>query len=227
MAKTREPQYERCLEVLEKHGRTSLGLMTNQVWHDDPRRLAFVLARYKFVAKMFSGMARVLEIGCADAFGTRLVLQEVGALTAIDFDPVFVHDANDRMDARWHFECKVHDLLQGPVAGPFDGAYALDVIEHIPSTAEEAFMGNAARSLTDHGVLILGTPPIQSQAYASPPSREGHVNCKDAPALRELLQGFFHHVFLFSMNDEVVHTGFHPMANYLLALCCGLRTEGR
>ena len=24
----------------------------------------------------------------------------------------------------------------------------------------------------------------------------------------------------FSMNDEVVHTGFYPMACYLLALCC-------
>jgi len=223
MAKTREPQYQRCLDVLEERGRAGLGLMTNQVWHDDPRRLAFVLARYKFVAKMFSGMARVLEIGCADAFGTRLVVQEVRRLTAIDFDPVFVRDANDRMDARWPFECKVHDILEGPVAGPFDGAYALDVIEHIPRDAEAAFLANAARSLTGHGTLILGTPSIQSQAYASPPSREGHVNCKDAAGLKELAGRFFHNVFLFSMNDEVVHTGFYPMAHYLIALCAGTR----
>jgi hypothetical protein len=26
-------------------------------------------------------------------------------------------------------------------------------------------------------------------------------------------------VFLFSMNDEVVHTGFYPMAHYLFAVC--------
>ena len=38
MARTREPQYERCLEVSEQSGRTRLGLMSNQVWHDDPRR---------------------------------------------------------------------------------------------------------------------------------------------------------------------------------------------
>ena len=25
----------------------------------------------------------------------------------------------------------------------------------------------------------------------------------------------------FSMNDEVVHTGFYPMAHYFFALCCG------
>jgi hypothetical protein len=31
---------------------------------------------------------------------------------------------------------------------------------------------------------------------------------------------YFHHVFIFPMNDEVVHTGFYRMANYLFAVCC-------
>ncbi len=71
MADTREPQYQRCVDLRNEKGLSSLGLMTNQVWQDDPRRLGFVLARYKFVAKMFSGLERVLEVGCARAFGTR------------------------------------------------------------------------------------------------------------------------------------------------------------
>jgi hypothetical protein len=37
------------------------------------------------------------------------------------------------------------------------------------------------------------------------------------------MQRFFHNVFMFSMNDEVVHTGYHKMAHYLFALCCGKR----
>ena len=45
MAKTREPQYQCCLDVLRESGRASLGLMTNQIWRDDPKRLLFVLAR--------------------------------------------------------------------------------------------------------------------------------------------------------------------------------------
>ena len=36
--------------------------------------------------------------------------------------------------------------------------------------------------------------------------------------MRTLVSHFFHNVFLFSMNDEVVHTGFTPMAHYLLAI---------
>ena len=217
---TREPQYQICLDLRDRKGLAQFGLMSNQVWHDDPKRLVFLLSRYKFVAKMLSGMERVLEVGCADAFGTRVVLQEVKHLTAVDFDEVFIRDAYSRMDERWKFDCRVHDMLEGPVEGRFDGAYSLDVLEHIPQEHEERFVSNIARSLTDHGVLIVGMPSIQSQAYASAPSKEGHVNCKDFPELKRLMSRFFHNVFVFSMNDEVVHTGFYPMAHYLVALCC-------
>lgn len=223
MDKTREPQYQNCLEIRDEHGLTPLGLMSNQTWYDDPKRLVFVLARYKFVAKMFTGLDHVLEVGCADAFGTRIVLQEVQRITAVDFDPVFIQDARDRMDARWAFECRVHNMLDGPVAENFDGAYSLDVLEHIPADREDRFLTNIVDSLGPQGRLIVGSPSLESQAYASPPSKAGHVNCKSGSQLKTLLERYFHHVFVFSMNDEVVHTGFHPMAHYLLGLCCGKR----
>jgi hypothetical protein len=34
---------------------------------------------------------------------------------------------------------------------------------------------------------------------------------------------YFQNVFVFSMNDEVVHTGFSPMAHYLFAMGVGVR----
>jgi 2-polyprenyl-3-methyl-5-hydroxy-6-metoxy-1,4-benzoquinol methylase len=217
--KTREPQYQMLLDQEKQEGLEKLGLMSSQVWRDDPRRLLFVLARYKFVAKMFSGLNHVLEVGCADAFGTRVVLQEVKAVTATDFDPLFVKQVNQSMSPRWRFECLVHDMMAGPLARGFDGAYAIDVLEHIPPAQEDRFLGNVAASLNPTGVCLFGSPSIHSQAYASPPSKEGHVNCKDAPGLKSLCQKFFHNIFIFSMNDEVVHTGFTPMAHYLWALC--------
>ncbi len=223
--RTREPQYERALELQRTKGRTALGLMTNQAWHDDPKHLLFTLARYKFVAKMLADREHVLEVGCADAFGTRLVLQAVKRLTATDFDATFVGDVLERMDERWSFECLQHDLLEGALPSRYDAAYALDVIEHIPKEQELRFVGNIVESLAPHGVLILGSPSLESQAHASPQSRAGHVNCKDARGLRGLMQQFFHNVFVFSMNDEVVHTGYFPMAHYLLALGCTLKSQ--
>ncbi|MCA1558156.1 MAG: SAM-dependent methyltransferase, partial [Acidobacteria bacterium] len=104
---------------------------------------------------------------------------------------------------------------------PFDAAYTLDVIEHVRQEDEDQFVSNIAASLKEQGVLIVGTPSIQSQVYASEYSKMGHINCKDHKQLKELMQKYFHNVFIFSMNDEVVHTGYYPMAHYLFALCVG------
>jgi 2-polyprenyl-3-methyl-5-hydroxy-6-metoxy-1,4-benzoquinol methylase len=221
--KTREPQYNILLEKHAKRGLETLGLMTNQAWDDDPKRLTFTLARYKFVAKMMSGRKRVLEVGCGDAFGTRIVLQEVGELTAVDFDPVFVDDVNQRMNPKWPFTCFTHNMLEGAVPGQYDGIYALDVLEHIQPKDEDKFLANTVRSLAPHGIVIIGMPSLESQAYAAPVSRAGHVNCKSMPDLKKNLERHFHNVFAFGMNDEIVHTGYHGMAHYLLALCCGKR----
>lgn len=220
---TKEKQYQIMLEYRARRGLETLGLMTSQAWYDDPKRLTFTLARYKFVAKMFSGFESVLEVGCADAFATRIVVQEVKQLTAVDFDPAFVEDTNSRMSDRWRFECRVHDMLRGPVAGNFDGMYAMDVLEHIAPGSEDTFLANMIRPLRKNGSVIIGMPSLESQAYASALSKEGHVNCKTMPDLKKLMQKYFDNVFMFSMSDEVVHTGYHKMAHYLLALCCGKR----
>ena len=90
---------------------------------------------------------------------------------------------------------------------------------------EHDYLVNLRDSLVPEGVLIIGTPSIESQAYASPPSKAGHINCKSGPQLKALLQSYFGEVFLFSMNDEVVHTGFAPMAHYLFALCAAPKDQ--
>jgi len=222
--KTVEPQYQHHVELKERQGLTPLGIEKNANWHTDPRRMVFALSRYKFVAKMLSGRGRVLEVGCGDAWPVRIVLQEVKSVHAVDIDPVFIEDASARMDPKWPFTCAVHDMLAGPLAPPFDAAYSLDVIEHIPQEHERVFLRNICASLAATGVLIVGMPSLESQQYASPLSKIGHINCKDARSFKGLLEEFFHAVFVFSMNDEVVHTGYYPMAQYLFALCAHKRT---
>src|SRR5689334_1005862 len=135
-----EKQYQDRIRQLQKYGVESLGLMTSWAYLDDPKRLAFTFARYKFVAKMLAGCSHVLEIGCGDAFATRIVLQEVKRVTAVDFDASFVDDANTRNAGRWPLECRVHDILDGPVHGMFDGIFSLDVLEHIQPADEHRFL---------------------------------------------------------------------------------------
>lgn len=218
-SRTKDPVNQVTVDIAEGVGVARLGLMNNQVWHEDPRRLVFTLARYKFVSKMLGGRKNVLEVGCGDGFCARVVRQEVGALTITDYDPLFIQDIESRAVEQWPINAKTHDMLAGPIAGMFDAAYTLDVLEHIPQEQEDVFLNNIKTSLTEHGVLIVGMPSLESQAYASPPSKAGHINCKTGPALKALMEQHFENVFLFSMNDELVHTGYTKMAHYLLAVC--------
>jgi SAM-dependent methyltransferase len=195
--------------------------MTGWAWRDDPRHLLFTLSRYKFVAKMMSGLDNVLEVGCSDAFATRLVAQEAKRVVAVDFDPKFIADAKERANEHWPVELRIHDILGAPLADKFEGAYSMDVLEHIPQEQEDLFLGNICRSLNFDGRLIIGTPSLESQAFASTASKAGHVNCKSGPELRATLLGHFANVLMFSMNDEVVHTGYQKMSHYLIAVCFG------
>jgi SAM-dependent methyltransferase len=218
---TRESQYTMLFDIAEKHGVSRLGLMVNESWNQDPKRTLFTLARYKFVAKMLTGYDRVLEVGCADAFGTRIVQQSVGHVTAVDFDPVFIDDVRERQNPNWPMTCVQHDIMIGPVPGEFDAVFSLDVLEHISPENQERFIKNMIAPLRATGALIVGMPSLESQVHASPQSKVGHVNCKSGSALKDDFTKYFENVFLFSMNDEVVHTGFSAMAHYIFVLCCG------
>lgn len=224
--KMRDPVNQPNVEFIDKRGAVSLGLLKSREWIEDPRRFVFSLSRYKFVAKMLSGRTNVLEIGCGDAFNAPLIMQEVKHLTVTDFDEEFIRDARQRRQPEYPYEALVHNFLDGPLngqSGTFDAAYSLDVLEHIEAKDEERFLRNILQCLSDDAVMIVGMPSLESQTYASEGSKLGHINCKSGPDLKALMERYFRSVFLFSMNDEVVHTGYHKMAHYLIALCAHRR----
>lgn len=224
--RTKDPVNQPNIDFAEKRGAVTLGLLKSREWIEDPRRFLFSQSRYKFVSKMLSGRQNVIEIGCGDAFNAPIVMQEVKALTVTDFDAEFIADAQARVQPEYPYIAKVHNFLEGIFdGGPFDAAYAMDVLEHIDARDERVFIGNILKCLTSDAVMIVGMPSLESQAYASPGSKAGHINCKSAPDLKALMEEFFHTVFMFSLNDEVVHTGYHKMAHYVVALCAHPKTD--
>ena len=225
MSVTKEPQNQILVEEYETVGPVQLGPWASNVWRHDPRHLVFTAARYKFVAKILSGKTKVVEIGCGDGIGTPIVLQEVGFLHGIDIEPIVICDVEARFRQEKIQNCafEVKDIVQSPLTETFDAAFSLDVVEHIPSKLETKFMEHICAGLVNEGVCLIGTPNITSAPYASKLSQEGHINLKSGPELKTLVSRYFHNVFLFSMNDEVVHTGFTPMAHYLIAMGVGKR----
>lgn len=199
----------------------TLGPYFTYIARRSPRRLLHLLSYYKFAAKMIGSGKRVLEIGCSEGFGTVLLAEHGANVLGIDLDADAIAVANATVASpKLRFE--VGDVLT-ETFGVFDAVVTLDVIEHIYTTHEDAFVARIVASLKPQGVLVIGTPNITSDQYASAVTRRGHVNLFSAERLQELGLRHFHNVFLFSANDEVVHTGFAPLAHYLIALCVGPR----
>ena len=192
------------------------GGMTRHAFEIDPKRLGFILARYKFVAKMLMGKPTAIEVGCADGFGARVVAQTVGHLTAIDIDAESIKEAQAQNSKRWPVHFSARDAMAPRLLDVWDAVYALDVFEHIAPAREHDFILSLRQAAP---VCIIGTPSLESQSYASELSKQGHVNCKSGEALRRLLEDYWKQVFMFGMNDEVLHTGFLPMSHYLFAVC--------
>jgi len=216
---TREPQYAGIFRYRENP--LSMGVNAAHLWMEDPKHLAFTFSRYKFVSKVLADSESVIEIGCGDGFAARIVACNVRSLLLTDFDPLFVEEASRFSISPYLYQTEVYDFIHnGPYEKQkFSAAYCLDVLEHITLLDEDIFLKNIVGSLRSDGLLVVGSPSIHSQLYASESSKAGHVNCKSYEELKSTLKKFFHNVQIFCMNDEVVHTGFEKLAHYYLAVC--------
>lgn len=194
----------------------SLGKHLSESWARDPKHLVFTLSRYKFISKMFVGFKNVLEVGAGDGFGSRIVKDSVKNLELTDNEVLNLKHYDKKINKSQYF---IHDFCKQKLKKKYDGIYLLDVIEHINKKKEKTFIKNISASLNTNGAIIIGTPSLESQKYASETAKIGHINCKTANQLKNTCNNFFERVFIFSMNDEVLHTGFHPMSHYIFALC--------
>ncbi len=217
-------QWQR-VRALDTPGTLRLGPNTFDRYINDPKRIAFMLSRYKFAAKMLRDCDTILDVGCGDGFGTLTLIRDTHAdVTGIDFDADLIGHAMASLetlrtidaDAASRLGFMRDDYGKWTRGDPVAGVCCLDVIEHVPSG--DGFLSLIRNDLRDGGIAVIGTPNALAAQYASPHSRLGHINLYTPDRLRAELKTVFRTVFLFSMNDEIVHTGFDRLAHYLIGV---------
>lgn len=207
-----------------EHGEIPLGAPSSYSLTHDPKHLTFVLSRYKFVAKMLEGKKRVMEVGSGDGIGLPIVAKAVGHVACVDWDDRHIGSIERRLLPHFpNVSLQVHDLNASPVDLKVDAIYSIDVIEHLEPKKEARFMEHLVACLPNDGVMITGTPNISAAQYASACSAVQHINLKSQKTLRELMERYFENVFIFGMNDEVLHTGYGPMCHYIWSVASGLK----
>lgn len=187
-------------------------------FRNDPKRLAFVLSRYKFAAKMGAKKRTVLELGCGEGIGATILAEEAVSYTGIDLDDVAIASARQNLASeKYQF---FYDDFMGKQFGCFQTVVSLDVVEHIYPEHEPVYFETICRNLSENGIAVVGTPNLTAAPHASAASNLGHVNLFTQERLKETLEQYFWNVFPFGMNDEIVHTGFAPMAHYVMCVAC-------
>lgn len=205
----------------------NLGPWTSFSLKSDPKHMVFVLSRYKFCAKMLQGKKTIMEVGSGDGFGLPIIAQGAEHVHTVDWDENLLQGNARRLK---HLKNVSYHHLDINTTSPklsVDGALLVDVLEHIEPSREAAFMENIVGCIKADGVMVNGTPNITASAYASPQSAVQHINLKSMQTLRTLMEKYFTNVFMFGMNDEVLHTGYGAMCHYLWAVGAGVRPEWR
>lgn len=195
---------------------------------NDIKHILFTMSRYKFAAKllMYRENLSVLELGCNEAWGALMLQQNTDLKRYVGVDQDAEYIAYDRENLPPNLEFLEANFFDMHLNEKFDAIISMDVIEHIQPEMDDKF----CKVITEHfkpsgitggGVAIIGTPNVALSPYASKYSQLGHINLYDQKRLYELCRRHFSNVFIFNMNDEVVNTGFAPMACYIFAVCTG------
>lgn len=199
--------------------RIVLGSYWTYVLKNTPRRMLFTLSHYKFAAKMIGPGKNILEVGCNEGLGTLLLAENANKVVGIDIDAAAIQAANENFSSDI-VEFYNRDIL-GNCLGQFDGVVSLDVIEHIYPQNEALYFESICNNLSANGLCVIGTPNAEAEKYSNEMSRKAHVNVYSWDRLQASMEKYFQRVFLFSANDELIHTGFYPMAHYFIGVGVG------
>ena len=204
--------------------KVELGPWTSYSLLEDPKHMSFVLGGYNFGAKMLRQGGQTLEVGCDDRFSAPIARQHSGVYVDVDVDSRLMDDNNRRLASQISgMSLKLQDITEenAKSLGKLDTLFSVDVLEHLDADKEKTFLESSIDLFKETRVYICGTPSAYYTDYALECSRILHIDLKTAPQNKEFLKLCFHYLWIFSMNDEVVHTSFYPMAHYLFALCAG------
>jgi len=212
-----EEEYWQKTKALLGNESISLGPFYTFQLRKTPRRFFITLAYYKFAAKVIGTGKSVIELGCGEGLGSILTGEFAKQLLGVDFDHHAIEWAKKNFESE-QIEFREDNFL-GKKYGEFDAVMSLDVIEHITPDNDDLFWETLKMQLSPHGMAVIGTPNETSQVYASAHTRAGHINLYNYERFKTKADEHFHNHILFSANDETIHTGFYPMAHYLMMLC--------
>jgi SAM-dependent methyltransferase len=159
-------------------------------WHSQIRYL---------YAREFAAGKRVLDIACANGFGTILLAEVAREAAGLDVSPEaveFARRVNGRANVRYEAVSKPPFPFPD---GSFDLVVSLETIEHMKQEEQPAFIAELTRLLTPDGIFVFSTPDRETErthAKISGTPNPYHLHTPSRDEIEKLLSGFPHRVEL-------------------------------
>lgn len=217
--KTEKDYWDHTKELLG-HYKVTFGREWQEKFYNDPKRLSFHFSRAKFASKIACQGKTVLELGCEEGMGSTLLGELASSYLGIDSNLEAILSArNNHPFEKYRYECE--DFL-GKKYGSFEVVVSFDFNKHLKMGMNPLF-ATVLQNLAEDGVFFSGCRSLLTLSELA--SLE--LKSQDLSQLQDKLlqkhKEYFHQVFPFGMQDEIVHTAAHPTPGYLIFLCCHKR----
>ena len=113
------------------------------------------LGRYFFAADLLKNYQNVLDVACADGYGTKILSENVTHVDGVDRNEKYLNIATSKYNND-NIEYKVIDLDNEVINGLYDGIVCFETLEHLKYP--DKLLNNLYNILDSNGVLILSIP---------------------------------------------------------------------
>ncbi len=148
------------------------------------------LGRYFFARDILKGYTSVLDIACADGYGSKLLSSSINKVTGIDRNKDYLDIAKSKYQEN-NIIYEQKDLDKDEIGGIYDGIVCFETLEHLKYPS--LFLNKMYKALDQDGIMILSVPNSTYEILENGQNKDS----------------YHLHVFAFDKLIELIHdTGF-------------------
>ena len=149
------------------------------------------LGRYYFASNLLKNCEKVLDIACADGYGTKILSESVDYVVGIDRNEKYLNVAKTKYDSD-NIEYKCIDVDEETVLDKYDGIVCFETLEHLKYP--ERLLHNLYNILDKDGVMILSIPNSKYEIVENGQNKDSfHLHIFDYNKVIKMFEkvGFF------------------------------------
>ena len=113
------------------------------------------LGRYFLASDILKNYSNVLDVACADGYGTKILSQNVVNVIGVDRNKKYLNVAQKKYNSN-NIEYKCIDLDSDSINGSYDGIVCFETLEHLKYP--DNFLKNLYDILDENGIIIMSIP---------------------------------------------------------------------